>query len=71
MKDQNAGLISNPQGSQVEDNNSVGKSVRRIDAVPKVTGRAVYSGDLHMPDMLVGKVLLSSQPLRINQSIDI
>jgi CO/xanthine dehydrogenase Mo-binding subunit len=40
----------------------VGKSVTRKDVVPKVTGRAVYAGDLSMPGMLWGKVLLSTQP---------
>jgi CO/xanthine dehydrogenase Mo-binding subunit len=43
---------------------TVGKSVIRKDAVPKVTGRAVYAGDLSLPGMLWGKVLLSDHPTR-------
>jgi CO/xanthine dehydrogenase Mo-binding subunit len=50
---------------------SVGKSVIRKDAIPKVTGRAVYAGDLHMPGMLWGKALLSSQPHALIKKIDI
>jgi CO/xanthine dehydrogenase Mo-binding subunit len=37
----------------------VGTSARRIDARDKVTGRAIYAGDLRIPGMLVGKVLRS------------
>ena len=34
-----------------EEFDPVGKSVARKDVVPKVTGRAVYAGDLSMPGM--------------------
>jgi len=37
----------------------VGTSVRRIDARDKVTGRALYTGDLRVPGMVHGKVLRS------------
>ncbi|MCL6477832.1 MAG: 4-hydroxybenzoyl-CoA reductase subunit alpha [Peptococcaceae bacterium] len=37
----------------------IGKSVPRIDALEKVTGRAKYTGDLKFPNMLVGKLLTS------------
>lgn len=37
----------------------VGKRVPRIDAVPKVTGKATYAGDLVLPGMLHGKLLRS------------
>jgi len=40
----------------------VGTSVPRIDAVEKVTGRAVYGPDLKLPGMLHGKVLRSPLP---------
>ncbi len=39
---------------------AVGKSVTRIDAVAKVTGRAEYTQDLYRPDMLVAKYFRSS-----------
>jgi CO/xanthine dehydrogenase Mo-binding subunit len=37
----------------------VGKRVPRIDALSKVTGTAVYSGDVTLPDMLYGKICRS------------
>ena len=40
----------------------VGKSVPRIDAVDKVTGRAKYGIDLKMDDMLYAKLLRSPYP---------
>ena len=42
--------------------NAVGRSVRRIDAVEKVTGRARYVTDLEVPDMLHAKLLRSPYP---------
>ncbi|MCX5970276.1 MAG: molybdopterin-dependent oxidoreductase, partial [Coprothermobacterota bacterium] len=38
------------------------RSVSRIDAVEKVTGRALYAADLSLPGMLWGKVLLAAHP---------
>lgn len=38
---------------------TVGKGVPRIDALSKVTGEAIYSGDVLLPDMLCGKILRS------------
>ncbi|WP_206812384.1 xanthine dehydrogenase molybdenum-binding subunit XdhA [Paradesulfitobacterium ferrireducens] len=37
----------------------VGKSVQRVDAVAKVTGKAKYTDDFYERDMLVGKILRS------------
>lgn len=37
----------------------VGKSISRLDALDKVTGRAVYSGDVDLPGMLYGATLRS------------
>src|SRR5512139_1786910 len=42
--------------------NSVGKSLPRIDALDKVTGRALYSGDLVVKGMLHMKVLFAERP---------
>jgi len=36
---------------------SVGKSMPRVDAVDKVTGRAIYTADIHLPNMVYGKIL--------------
>jgi CO/xanthine dehydrogenase Mo-binding subunit len=35
----------------------VGKRVPRVDALAKVTGSALYSADISLPNMLYGKVL--------------
>ena len=40
----------------------IGYNVPRVDAIEKVTGRAVYGPDLKVPGMLYGKVLRSSLP---------
>lgn len=49
----------------------VGKSVIREDAIPKVTGQAMYAADIDKPGMLYGKVLLSSQAHALIKHIDI
>ena len=50
----------------------VGKSIPRVDAIEKVTGKAIYVGDFVLPGMLHGKVVRSSYPhakiLNINTS---
>ena len=40
----------------------IGKSLPRVDSVPKVTGEAKYTGDLVLPRMLFGKILRSPHP---------
>ena len=42
--------------------NSVGKSLPRIDALDKVTGKTLYSGDLTMKGMLHMKLLFAERP---------
>ncbi|MDN5344839.1 MAG: xanthine dehydrogenase molybdenum-binding subunit [Clostridia bacterium] len=49
----------------------VGKSVSRVDAVAKVTGKAKYTGDFVMRDMLVGKILRSPYAHAIIKNIDV
>jgi len=48
----------------------VGKSVKRTDAVAKVTGKAKYSPDFIRPDMLVAKALFAKYPHAYIKSID-
>ncbi|MFZ5651982.1 MAG: xanthine dehydrogenase subunit XdhA [Bacillota bacterium] len=50
---------------------SVGKSVRRVDAVSKVCGRARYVDDLFERDMLYAKVFRSSIANGLVKSIDV
>jgi CO/xanthine dehydrogenase Mo-binding subunit len=44
------------------DSSFIGKSIRRVDTTAKATGEAVFSGDLFLPRMLIGKVLRSPYP---------
>ncbi|HBY97966.1 MAG TPA: aldehyde oxidase, partial [Chloroflexi bacterium] len=44
------------------DHQVVGRNVPRVDALAKVTGQALYAGDLAVPGMLHGKVLRSPFP---------
>lgn len=48
----------------------VGKSVPRVDAVAKVTGKAKYTDDFFERDMLVGKVLRSPYAHALVKHID-
>jgi len=45
---------------QARAHDVVGHGVTRYDAPDKVTGRAIYTGDLKLPDMIYGKILTSS-----------
>jgi CO/xanthine dehydrogenase Mo-binding subunit len=49
---------------------TIGKSVPRIDALEKVTGRAMYIDDLRISDVLYGKVLRSPYAHAKIKSID-
>jgi CO/xanthine dehydrogenase Mo-binding subunit len=49
---------------------TIGKSLPRVDARGKVTGEALYSGDLDLPDMLHMKILFSDRPHARVVSID-
>ncbi len=41
---------------------TIGSSVRRADGLEKVTGSAVYTGDIARPGMLIGKIFRSTLP---------
>lgn len=41
---------------------AIGKYVQRFDALEKVTGKSVYTGDIKVPGMLHGKLLRSDLP---------
>jgi CO/xanthine dehydrogenase Mo-binding subunit len=49
----------------------VGESVRRVDAIPKVTGEFAYSSDLYAAGMLWGQTLRSPYAHALIHSIDI
>jgi len=42
--------------------NIIGKSVQRIDALDKVTGKALYPGDINMPNQAYMKILFANRP---------
>jgi CO/xanthine dehydrogenase Mo-binding subunit len=50
------------EGKNMTERSVVGKSVPRLDALEKVTGKAKYSVDMKFPGMLYGKVLRSPHP---------
>jgi nicotinate dehydrogenase large molybdopterin subunit len=52
------------------ESGSIGRSVVKVDAVPKVTGKAVYADDLSFPNMLFARVLRSPYPSAKVLSID-
>ena len=49
----------------------VGESVKRIDAIPKVTGEFAYSSDLFAAGMLWGHTLRSSHAHALVSEVDI
>lgn len=49
---------------------TIGKSVPRIDAIAKVTGKARYPGDFQFSDQLVMKVLFAHRPHARVKAID-
>jgi len=48
----------------------IGKRLPKIDAADKSTGRAIYTDDIVLPNMIYGKLLLSSLPHARIKSID-
>lgn len=50
---------------------SVGKSIPRVDAYEKVTGRAMYTDDLARPGMLVARVIRSTIANGVVKSFDL
>lgn len=48
----------------------IGQSVTRVDAVSKVTGEALYPGDINLPNQAYMKVLFARRPHAIVKHID-
>ena len=63
--------VSNEKESEERVFKWVGTRAVRPDGVDKVTGRAKFGADLHLPNMLVGKVLRSPHAHARILSIDI
>jgi len=49
---------------------TVGESVKRIDAIGKVTGQTHFPGDINMPDQAYMKILFANRPHAIIKRID-
>ncbi len=50
---------------------NLGKNISRVDALSKVTGQALYPGDVSFPNQLYMKVLFANRAHAIIRSIDI
>ncbi len=50
---------------------TIGKSVTRVDALAKVTGEALYPGDISMPDQAYMKILFANRPHARIRRIDV
>ena len=48
----------------------IGKSVNRVDALEKVTGKALYPGDINLPNQAYMKILFANRPHAIVRRID-
>ena len=48
----------------------VGQSLRRVDALGKVTGETLFPGDIHLPQALAAKVLFAGRPHAIVRRIN-
>ncbi|MCG2785382.1 MAG: xanthine dehydrogenase family protein molybdopterin-binding subunit [Anaerolineae bacterium] len=49
----------------------IGKSVTRLDAASKVTGEALYPGDINLPEQAYMKILFAGRPHAIIKKIDL
>src|ERR1700687_2228298 len=58
-------------GSAIAPMNVIGHAAPRIDAVERVTGRATYTRDVHVPGMLYAQVLRSPHPHARIRRIDV
>ncbi|MBP9561252.1 MAG: hypothetical protein KBE27_05500, partial [Syntrophorhabdaceae bacterium] len=48
----------------------IDRYIDRIDAIDKVTGKALYAGDFHMEGMLFAKLVRSNRPHAMIRSVD-
>jgi len=55
-------LATRTEFEQPQEYRYVGKRVRRVDVIPKVTGDAKYYDDIELPGLLIGKILRSPFP---------
>jgi CO/xanthine dehydrogenase Mo-binding subunit len=49
---------------------TIGKPVTRVDAIAKVTGEALYPGDINMPKQAYMKILFANRPHAVIKNMD-
>ncbi|MEO1010989.1 MAG: xanthine dehydrogenase family protein molybdopterin-binding subunit [Bacteroidota bacterium] len=63
--------VEEPSAWPVNDKLKViGKRIKRIDALEKVTGKAIYTSDIKLPGMLYAKMFRAKVPHAVITSID-
>ena len=60
-----------PTGTTIAPLRTVGHPTPRIDALDRVSGKATYTGDVHLPGMLYARVLRSPHPHARIRSLDV
>jgi putative selenate reductase molybdopterin-binding subunit len=66
-----AHLSEDMAGEKMARLKTVGHATPRIDALERVSGKATYTNDIHMPGMLYARVLRSPHPHARIKSIDV
>jgi 4-hydroxybenzoyl-CoA reductase alpha subunit len=58
-----ADVVTAPtSGHRADERRVVGRPLRKVDAAAKVTGRALFADDIHLPRMLYARLLRSTEP---------
>jgi len=70
LRDGDELLVFPPVAGGQHDLHWVGKPVANPDALDRATGRAKYYSDLHLKDMLYGRVLRANRPHALIKRID-
>ncbi len=61
VRNKNRTINKSPNGIKIDKNEfvNIGKRIPKLDALEKVTGKAVYPQDIRLPGMIYGKILWS------------
>jgi 4-hydroxybenzoyl-CoA reductase subunit alpha len=71
LQDEEPETLEPPPQTSTVDLSVVGKRLPKLDAPAKATGRAQYTDDIVLPNMLYGKLLLSPLPHAHIKAIDV
>ena len=64
-------VVEAAEGAAISQLKTAGRPTPRIDGLERVSGKADYTADVHLPGMLYGRVLRSPHPYARIQSIDV